>query len=163
MPARGLMSMITFTLLALGIVFAFRASLDPPGQIYYGLSSLVITTGMCIWICLTLFCKAGKATGPVVLNGCKVLTYCFLSQHMTDSAHPYPFAILASAQRFRYPHTGEARWVRWLSRGHTRTTHDHSWFVIPTKKYMTQQGLNISVSADLNTDPLSERVGHLIY
>ena len=39
--------MITFTLLALGIVFAFRASLDPPGQIFYGLSSLVITTGKC--------------------------------------------------------------------------------------------------------------------
>lgn len=53
-PTRGLMCMITFTLLALGIVFAFRASLDPPGQIFYGLSSLVITTGITAWLLIAM-------------------------------------------------------------------------------------------------------------
>lgn len=53
-PTRGLMSMIIFTLLAFGIVFAFRASLDPPGQIFYGLSSLVITTGITAWLLVAM-------------------------------------------------------------------------------------------------------------
>ena len=44
-PTRGLLSIITFTLLGLGAILAFKVSLKLSGQIYYGLSSLLITTG----------------------------------------------------------------------------------------------------------------------